>query len=67
MINFCDFQGQALTYSNWQPKEPNNQGNEDCVHMVTYAGGKWNDVACNTKIINVFCEVLIPQGDGLKL
>ena len=51
MINFCDFQGQALTY----------------VHMVTYAGGKWNDVACNTKIINVFCEVLIPQGDGLKL
>ena len=36
--------GQPLAFSNWYHGEPNNLGNEDCVHVYTYAGGKWNDL-----------------------
>jgi len=32
--------GEPVTYTNWQPNEPNNLGNEDYVHMGGYA---WND------------------------
>uniref|UniRef100_A0A7M4FXJ9 Pulmonary surfactant-associated protein D-like n=1 Tax=Crocodylus porosus TaxID=8502 RepID=A0A7M4FXJ9_CROPO len=46
--------GQAITYSNWLPGEPNNdRGIEDCVEV--FADGKWNDRSCKeTRLI--ICE-----------
>ena len=36
----------SWTYTAWNSGEPNDAGyNEDCVHQ--YAGGSWNDVACD--------------------
>lgn len=36
--------GQTFTYTNWNPGEPNNAGNEDYVHMNFQRFGGWNDV-----------------------
>lgn len=30
-------------YTNWNPSEPNNSGNENYLHM--YSNGKWNDLS----------------------
>jgi Ca2+-binding RTX toxin-like protein len=35
--------GEALTYTNWYPGEPNNAGNEDYVEFNFGSPGKWND------------------------
>ena len=38
--------GRNWGYTNWNNGEPNDYENdEDCVHQ--YAGGSWNDVACD--------------------
>jgi hypothetical protein len=34
--------GETYSYSNWNPGEPNNAGNEDYVQFVS--NGKWNDL-----------------------
>ena len=34
--------GEALTYTNWNPGEPNNWGDEDYAELTTT--GKWNDL-----------------------
>jgi hypothetical protein len=34
--------GEPVTYTNWNPGEPNNAGNEDYAQFV--GGGKWNDL-----------------------
>jgi hypothetical protein len=31
----------------WNPGEPNNVGNEDCLHM-NFGNGGWNDVPCSS-------------------
>lgn len=39
--------GEALTYTNWAPGEPNNYWNEDYLEM--YTSGLWNDIGyCST-------------------
>ena len=50
--------GTAWTYQNWNSKEPNNLGNEDCVHMLHdkwNTNGKWNDRKC-THVTAFLCE-----------
>ena len=45
--------GSNAVYTNWEPGEPNNQGNEDCVHMrriPSRPDGKWNDAPCSLKL-----------------
>ena len=37
--------GETYSYSNWNPGEPNNAGNEDYVQFVS--NGKWNDLPNN--------------------
>ena len=34
--------GETYSWSNWNPGEPNNAGNEDYIQFV--GGGKWNDL-----------------------
>ena len=48
--------GEAFSYSNWAPNEPNNQGgNEDYVHMYGDAFS-WNDHRANATPIKVILE-----------
>ncbi|CAL1543038.1 unnamed protein product [Lymnaea stagnalis] len=54
-----------VTYTNWNPGEPNNSNNEDCVEMLSYANGKWNDVPCGLKLNMTLCKMsmsLQPKG-----
>lgn len=47
--------GQPLSYTNWEPGEPNDSsGNEDCV--MIYASGRWNDAQC-TDLRSYACEL----------
>jgi hypothetical protein len=38
--------GEAWAYTNWNGGEPNNSGNEDCLHMRAGASN-WNDLPCS--------------------
>ncbi|XP_035695721.1 uncharacterized protein LOC118429347 [Branchiostoma floridae] len=39
----------SCSYKNWYPGEPNNRGNEDCVHLLPNEGLRWNDNSCNAR------------------
>ncbi|XP_072170097.1 alpha-N-acetylgalactosamine-specific lectin-like [Diadema setosum] len=39
--------GTEVTYSNWDPKQPDNKNNEDCIHII-YGSLQWNDADCGT-------------------
>ncbi|KAF7247295.1 Pulmonary surfactant-associated protein D [Varanus komodoensis] len=46
--------GDAISYSNWLPGEPNNDKNrEHCVEV--FANGKWNDKVCSERRL-IVCE-----------
>ncbi|HSO00118.1 MAG TPA: C-type lectin domain-containing protein [Candidatus Nanopelagicales bacterium] len=48
--------GDAVTYSNWHPGEPNNAGDEDCGQLNRYHPGKgWNDEPCSLHL-RFICE-----------
>ena len=34
-------------YEGWGYCEPNDQNNQDCMHM--YGNGRWNDVSCSLR------------------
>jgi gliding motility-associated-like protein len=43
---FVWYDQSYVTYTNWAPGEPNNNGgNEDCTQI--YPNGQWNDLPCN--------------------
>jgi hypothetical protein len=44
---FVDGSGNAISYANWNPGEPNNLGNEDYAEMYGDTG-RWNDTGNNT-------------------
>lgn len=45
-----------LTYTDWNPGEPNNsQGQEDCVHTISGTTYKWNDIECS-RTFSFICE-----------
>lgn len=45
--------GSPVTLSYWEPREPNNVGDEDCGSMNR--GGTWNDLSCTTTMYWI-CE-----------
>ena len=66
LLFFCTT-GEAITYSTWWKGEPSDtKGNENCVHANTFTGGRWNDLPCGETNIDVFCEILLPQGNTKK-
>ena len=51
--------GYSASYINWNTGEPNNVGNEDCVHIYgtdSISAPRWNDMPCLNEIYFV-CEV----------
>ncbi|XP_070608082.1 mannose-binding protein-like isoform X2 [Erythrolamprus reginae] len=50
---FVYLNGEAVSYTNWHPSEPNNLNDEDCVILI--ATTKWNDVPCNHADL-IVCE-----------
>ncbi|KAM4637119.1 pulmonary surfactant-associated protein D-like [Discoglossus pictus] len=49
---FTYLNGKKMTYSNWNPNEPNGNTRENCGEFY---GSGWNDQSCNTKNI-IVCE-----------
>ncbi|XP_070569079.1 uncharacterized protein [Ptychodera flava] len=52
-VNDRDIEGQYLhsdgstpSFMNWAEGEPNNNGDEDCVHFMSYIP-EWNDIYCD--------------------
>ncbi|MFK7926547.1 MAG: MopE-related protein [Myxococcota bacterium] len=41
--------GTAVTYTNWETGEPNDQGGEDCGQLNFFLNGAWNDQACSLR------------------
>ena len=44
--------GTEVNYSNWYGKEPNNNGNEDCVQIRPHKLSEWNDSKCGLQNSN---------------
>ena len=38
--------GTPVDFVAWAGGEPNNAGDEDCVHFAEWAGTLWNDAVC---------------------
>ncbi|XP_076091117.1 perlucin-like [Mytilus galloprovincialis] len=56
---------EVVTYTNWFPGEPNGVRGENCLHMYTGEGLKWNDVRC-TYTNRFICEKEYP-GDSSEI
>ena len=60
--NWADFDGNALTYTNWHTGLPDNaNGNEKWVHFGT--SGKWNDVPGDRAQTHIFCVKPTEKGE----
>jgi len=51
--------GDAVTYTNWAPGEPNDYLGEDAAAMNSNPGGQWNDLSLNGSLRGI---VMIPAG-----
>ena len=50
-----------LSYENWYDKEPNQQGNEDCVHIRTNQNCGWNDFKCSQTKLGGYANTALCQ------
>ena len=49
--------GEPAYYTQWADNEPNNNnGIEDCVHLIDNTREGWNDLSCNLYSISSICE-----------
>ena len=46
--------GSTSTFTNWVNGEPNQSGDEDCVH--TRSNLQWNDANCGSQLNCFFCS-----------
>jgi hypothetical protein len=51
---------EPVTYTNWNPGEPNNSSNEDYTQFV--GGGKWNDLANSSLPYVIEFEYIVTMG-----
>nr|BAD83812.1 C-type lectin [Echidna delicatula] len=52
--------GTHIRYTHWNDGEPNNLGEEHCVHTNWGAAGGWNDISCEKEYPSV-CAMEIPR------
>jgi len=53
---FAGYSGETLSYTNWNPGEPNNSGNEDYTQVLST--GLWNDIGAGSSgnyVIKISC------------
>jgi hypothetical protein len=65
--NFVWVTGEAFTYNNWNPSEPNNSGNED--FGVINRDGGWNDLNGESTLNAIFereTDTIIPVIDSFS-
>ena len=55
--------GTPIDYVQWGGGEPNNAGNEDCVHLADWTGGQWNDLPCGN-VLPYICRIPPKEGAG---
>ena len=52
--NWVDFDGKAISYSNWKPGQPNNLAKKQhWLHLDT--SGEWNDVSEDVEKTHIVC------------
>ena len=51
---FYTVAGVRPSYTNWDPREPNDPNSERCGHFY-YGSGKWNDIPCSNNY-NFICQ-----------
>ncbi len=49
--------GEAVTYTNWAPGEPNNSNNEDYAEFNVGGAGKWNDLPNSALLLRGIIEI----------
>ena len=54
---YYEFEDTSTSFVSWSPGEPNNQNDEDCVHM---SKNGCNDVGCEI-FANIICERRVPK------
>lgn len=57
--------GEAVTYTNWAPGEPNNFNNEDYAEFNFGEAGKWNDLANSALLLRGIIEIANPSNDTI--
>ena len=57
-----DSQGAEIQTTYWRDGEPNNSGNEDCLHGNYGTVGTWNDLDCNGKLFTL-CKFNLSSDD----
>ena len=64
--------GSPFDFTFWHPSEPNNYGNEDCLHLsrgswlTVQIGGRWNDRPCSYSMTFV-CSMKKEKISGRKV
>ena len=48
--------GSTSAYRSWSAGQPDNFGNEDCVHMLLPSSTVWNDLPCTSSNLPYVCE-----------
>ncbi|XP_071148911.1 perlucin-like [Mytilus edulis] len=57
--------GKDLTYTNWEPGQPDNWKNENCLSLVWWnVPGKWNDWYCSRNC-HFICETEFPASGSI--
>ena len=46
----------ALGHTDWEPGQPDNYNDGDCVVIAQYFDYKWDDVPCETANNGILCE-----------
>ncbi|XP_061172145.1 uncharacterized protein LOC133181615 [Saccostrea echinata] len=50
------YQDESFSFSSWGKGEPNNHGDEDCLHMYKTQPYNWNDISCQRSISSTLCS-----------
>ncbi|MEL6816068.1 MAG: DUF4347 domain-containing protein, partial [Cyanobacteria bacterium J06598_3] len=66
--------GEAVTYTNWAPGEPNNSGNQDSAQMNFGLANQWDDLSSGAQLRGIIeigdyngpANPVEGQGNGLK-
>ena len=53
---FVSLEGSLSLYRNFDTTQPDQYGNEDCVHLRRWSLDGWNDISCDVKLHCYVCS-----------